>query len=241
MRDVVVFVPGLMCDARAFGPQIADLSREGPVMAAAPVQGERIEEMASRMLDALPQRAALVGHGLGGMVAMEILRRAPDRVSRIALIGTTPLGETPHRAAERDPLVVRARAGRLSEAMRESMTSAGLAPGPQKAGVAGLLEEMALGLGAETFVRQVRALQRRRDQQATLRRILVPSLLLCGAHDAACPVKRHEFMAEMIHGAALEVVEEAGHFPMLEAPEAVADALRRWLAAPMLLRGALGH
>ena len=95
---------------------------------------------------------------------------------------------------------------------------------------------MARDLGPEVFLRQIRALQRRRDQQATLRKCKVPALVLCGAHDGLTPVKRHEFMAGLIPYAELRVIEEAGHVPTLEAPEAVTEALRAWMGQPFVLR-----
>ncbi|MFZ7090179.1 alpha/beta fold hydrolase [Primorskyibacter sp. 2E233] len=236
MREVVVFIPGLMADARAFGPQIADLSRDFGVMCVPPTRGERIEEIASGMLDLLPKRCALVGHGLGGMVAMEILRRAPDRVSRLALMDTTPLAETPQQAAERDPRIIRAKTGKLAEVLKEELPASALAAGPYRADILALVEDMAAVLGLETYLHQIRALQRRRDQQGTLRRISVPTLIMCGALDRLFEVKRHTFMAELIPGANLHVIEEAGHLPALEQPEEVADALRGWLSAPLVLR-----
>lgn len=85
-------------------------------------------------------------------------------------------------------------------------------------------------------MRQSRALQRRRDQQKTLRGCKVPALVLCGVHDALCPVKRHTFMAELIPYAELRVIEGAGHLPTLEQPEATTAALRHWLAQPLVLQ-----
>lgn len=236
MMEPVVFLPGLMADARLFGPQLADLSRERAVMAAAPTGGERIEEIASALLDVLPKRAALVGAGLGGMVAMEIVRRAPERVLRLALMDTTPLAMTPQQAAERDPRIIRVRTGKLAEVMREEVSGADLAPGPNRSEVQALVAEMAAGLGPEVYVRQARALQRRKDQQATLRRIVVPTLVLCGAGNRRYEVKRHVFMAELIRSARLQVIEGAGMLPSLEQPEAVAEALRHWLSMPLVLR-----
>jgi pimeloyl-ACP methyl ester carboxylesterase len=95
---------------------------------------------------------------------------------------------------------------------------------------------MGRSLGAETFVAQSRAMQRRPDQQKTLRDCRVPALVLCGAHDSVVPVRRHETMAELIPGAVLKVIEDAGHLPPLEQPEATTEALREWLAAPLVLR-----
>lgn len=236
MIEPLVLLPGMMCDARLFGPQIAELSSEMPVMVAPVSHGERIEEIASNLLGALPARFALAGLSMGGIVAMEILRRAPDRVSRLALMDTNPLAETPVVAANREPQIVKVRLGRLIEVMRDEMKPNYLAPGPQRADVMALVMDMAEVLGPEVFIRQSRALQRRRDQQVTLRKCRAPTLVLCGAHDALCPVKRHSFMAELIPGAELRVIEEAGHLPTLETPGEVTAALRDWMRMPLVLR-----
>ncbi|WP_289149891.1 alpha/beta fold hydrolase [uncultured Salipiger sp.] len=236
MAEPLVLLPDLMCDARLFGPQIADLSREMAVTVAPVSSGERVEEVASALLDVLPRRFALVGLGLGGMVAMELQRRAPDRVARLMLISTTPLAETPQQAAELDPLIIKARTGRLREAVRALRPVDCLAPGPFRMEIQAMLDEMAEGLGVDVFTRQIRVLQRRRDQQSALRKLRVPVTVLCGAHDITLPVKRHAFLAELIPGARLEVIEDAGHLSPLEAPDAVSDAIRDWLQAPMLAR-----
>lgn len=236
MAEPLVLLPEFMCDARLFLPQLLALGRDRPVTVAPLSGGERIEEIASHLLPQLPQRFALAGLGLGGMVAMEILRRAPDRVGRLALMDTEPLAETPAQAAERDPLIVRARSGALDAAVAEVIRPDHLAPGPGRFEIMSTLAAMARDLGPEVFVRQIRALQRRRDQQATLRRCKVPTLLLCGAADTLMPVKRHAFLAELIPGAELRVIEGAGHLPTLEAPDETTDALSDWLDSPYVLR-----
>ena len=126
--------------------------------------------------------------------------------------------------------------GKLGEAMQARMASGFLAPGKGRGEVLTRAMEMAETLGGDTFVRQSRALQRRRDQQAVLRKCKVPALVLCGEHDMLCPVKRHAFMAEMIPYAKLTVLEDAGHWPSLEAPEATTAALRDWLHQPLVLQ-----
>jgi len=229
-NDPVVFLPGMMCDARLFAPQLADLGRDRAVTVAPITHGERIEEIASNLLDVLPARFALAGLSMGGIVAMEVLRRAPDRVVKLALMDTNPLAETPQSASGYEPLVAKLRAGLIPEAVEMMLGGDVLAPGPQRAEVLALAVEMARGLGAETVIRQVRALQRRRDYQAVLRRCKVPALVLCGAEDRLTPPRRHSFMVDLIPEATLCLIDGAGHLPVLEQPTAVNVALRDWLS-----------
>ncbi|MDG1801878.1 alpha/beta fold hydrolase [Thalassobium sp. R2A62] len=236
MTEPILFLPGMMCDARLFQPQINALSLDMPVMVAPITRGERIEEIASDVLSAAPAKFALAGLSMGGIVAMEVLRRAPDRVTRVALMDTNPLAETPQYAAAREPQIIAAQTGRLTDVMRDEMKPNYLAPGPHRAEVLRQVMEMAQDLGPEVFVRQSRALQRRRDQQSTLRKIKMPALVLCGEHDALCPVKRHTFMAELIPYARLEVIADAGHLPTLEQPEQVIASIRRWMSQPLVLQ-----
>jgi len=198
--------------------------------------GERVEESASMILDMAPRRFALCGHGFGGTVALEILRRAPERVTRVALMDTNPLAETPQSAAGYEPLIVGARAGRFEDMMRMILKPEHLAPGPQRLQVMAQVAEMGRAMGPDVFIRQCRALQRRKDQQATLRRIKMPALVLCGEHDGLTPVKRHTFMAELIPYARLEIVPDAGHLPTLEQPEVVTAILRHWMTQPFVLK-----
>src|SRR6056297_3178186 len=103
MQEPVVLLPGMLCDARLYGPQLAALSPHHAVTVAPITGGERIEEIASGLLDLLPKRFALAGLSMGGIVAMEILRRAGDRVTRIALMDSNPLAETPQSSADLEP------------------------------------------------------------------------------------------------------------------------------------------
>ncbi|WP_208349109.1 alpha/beta fold hydrolase [Pseudaestuariivita rosea] len=236
MNEPLVLLPGLMCDARLFFHQINVISAERPVMVSPITQGERIEQIASDILSAAPAKFALCGLSMGGIVAMEVQRRAPDRVTRIALLDTSPLAETPAVAAEREPQIVRAKTGQLVEVMREVMQPKYLAPGPHRIDVLNTFIDMATALGPEVFIRQSRALQKRKDQQKTLRQLKCPVLILCGEHDTMTPVKRHEFMAELIEHAKLKIIEGAGHLPTLEKPKATTQALQDWLRQPYILQ-----
>ncbi|MGR3323182.1 MAG: alpha/beta fold hydrolase [Pseudooceanicola sp.] len=236
MGEPLVVIPGMACDARLFEHQIQTFAPSRTVTVALPTQGERMEEIASNLLSQLPPKFALLGVAFGGCVAMEIYRRAPERVQRIALVSTSPLSDTPQQAAERETLLVKLRAGQVDEALAGLMKPDYLAPGPGRFEAMNRVMEMGRALGAAAIERQLRAQQRRKDQQATLRRISAPAMVLCGAHDTLLPVKRHEFMAELIHHAEMRVLDDAGHLPPLETPEAVTEALRDWLKQPLVLR-----
>ncbi|WP_298292452.1 alpha/beta hydrolase [uncultured Litoreibacter sp.] len=230
MKEPLVLLPGMMCDARLFGPQIMAFGSERAIHLPPIGQHDRIEKMAVDVLNGAPDTFALAGLSLGGIVAMEVARIAPARVTRLALMDTNPLKETPQIAANREPQIARVMAGRLPEVMRDEMKPTYLADGPQREEVLELVMAMAMDQGEGVFVRQSRALQRRLDQQSTLVKLTLPTLVLCGEDDTLCPVKRHEFMAELIQTATLSVIPNAGHLPTLENPDATTQAMRDWLA-----------
>ena len=236
MTEPLLLLPGMMSDARVFLQQIVAFSRERSVQVADLSQGETVEQIAEQVLDAAPSRFALVGHGMGGVVAMEVLRRASNRVTRLALLDTNAQSETPAMAAAREAQIVKAKAGRLQDAIRDGVKSTDLAPGPRNAAVLKLLMDMAMDIGPETYIRQCRVMQRRPDQQKTLRTMRAPALVMCGVYDELTPIRRHEFMATLIPYAKLEIVGDAGHFPMLEQPEETTRLLRAWLEQPLILR-----
>ena len=233
--EPILFVPPILCDARVFGPQIGALSTAHAIMFAPPTQGERMEEIASQILSWAPSKFALVGMSMGGAVALEILRRASERVTRVALISTTPLAETPQMATAREPHIVAARSGRFHDVIDKEMPLDWLADWPNRLEVGNLVRDMALYQGPEAYVRQARAMQRRKDQQSTLRKVSQPTLILCGDEDSHLPIRRHEFLAEMMPQSKLEIVVGAGHLPSLEQPEIVIDQLRAWMRQPMVL------
>ncbi len=227
----LVLLPGMMCDARLFSPQVATLSAARSIFLAMPDTQISIGAMAAEVIAHAPPQFALAGLSMGGIVAMEILRQAPGRVARLALMDTNPLAESDEIRARRLPQIEAVRAGRLVEVMRDEMKPNYLAGGPRRTEILNLCMEMAVDLGPEVFVRQSQALMERPDQTETLRAARQPALVLCGRQDALCPVSRHEFMADLIPGAKLEIIENAGHLPTLEQPEKTNEVLRRWLEA----------
>lgn len=232
MSEPLVLLPDAMCDARLYWPQIADLSHDMAVMVAPVHLGDRIEEIASGLLDVLPRRFALAGCGFGGMVAIELQRRAPDRVARLMLIGSTPLADTPQQADERDRLVIKARAGKFDEAIAGLLPEESFTDGPFKSEIIALVRDMAKSFGSDIFVRQARAMQRRRDQQAVMVKLRIPVMIVAGTQDTLYPEKRQSVLAELVPGAILRMIAGTGHLPMLEDPDALSAAIRDWMRLP---------
>jgi pimeloyl-ACP methyl ester carboxylesterase len=236
MNEPLVMIPGLMADARLFLPQMVALGAARQMQICLPVKGETVEQISEAMLAGLPARFALLGHGLGGDVALDLVRRVPERVSRVVLMATDPLAEPPATAAARETRMVAARSGRLAQAMREEIPEGALADTPWRADVMALVTDMALGLGEGVFLRQSKALQRRPDMQKTMRKVRLPALVLAGAADTLVPLRRQEFTAQLMPYGQLQVVPEAGHLASLEQPEAVSAAIEAFLNGPMMLR-----
>lgn len=229
MREPIVFLPGMMCDARLFAPQMGAFSAEHPILFIPPVGTDSMADLARQVLEAAPPCFAIAGLSMGGIIAMEVIRQAPERISRVALMDTNPLADPPEKAPIREAQVLKVRRGGLVEVMREEMKPTYLADGPDKPAILDLCMEMAEALGAEVFASQSNAIQRRRDQSETLRNLSVPALLLCGEADQLCPISRHELMHDLIPNSRLEMIQGAGHLPTLEQPDRTNEALRNWL------------
>jgi pimeloyl-ACP methyl ester carboxylesterase len=227
----LVLIPGMMCDGRLFGPQIAAFSGQRSLTLATISTHDTVQELAANVLKDAPRRFALAGLSMGGIVAMEIMAQAPERVDRIALLDTNPLAETDEVKVRRIPQIEAVRRGQLAQVMRDEMKPNYLADGPGRTPILNVCMEMATALGASVFIRQSNALMGRADQTNTLATARMTTLVLCGRYDALCSVDRHRLMAELVPGARLEIIENAGHLPTLEQPEATNAALQRWLEA----------
>lgn len=224
----LVLVPGFMCDARLFAPQIAVLANDRDVLPVVPV-ADTLAGMADEVLAAAPRRFALGGLSMGGIVALEIIARAPERVARLALMDTTPLADAPANHSVRTRQIADVQAGHLDTVMRDELKPAYLVESPAKPAILDLCLDMARGLGPEVFRTQSLALRDRPSHEATLARIDQPTLILCGRQDRLCPVARHQEMHAAIPHSHLEIIDDAGHLPTLEQPERTTAALARWL------------
>lgn len=224
----LVLIPGMMCDARMWGGVDHDLGVQ--VIHHLPTGADTMTALAVRFLAEAPPVFALAGLSMGGILAMEILRQAPDRVERLALLDTNPHAETTAARARRGPQIQRALAGDLEGVMSQDMKPNYLAPGPDKPAILDLCMDMALTLGPLVFDRQSRALRDRSDQQATLAAFKGPALVLMGAEDRLCPLDRHQLMHHLMPQSRLHIIPGAGHLPPLEQPATTARALRDWLS-----------
>ncbi len=227
----LVLIPGMMCDARMWGGLPIHLYPRA-VEHFLPIGADTVETLAAQALRHAPPVFALAGLSMGGIVAMEILRQAPERVARLALLDTNPRAETPEMQASRAPQIARALAGGLAGVMRDEMKPNYLSQGPDRAAILDLCMDMALTLGPDIFARQSRALRERPDQQAALRAFEGPALVLMGEDDRLCPRGRHELIHALIPQSRFAVIGGAGHLPTLEKPAETAAEIVRWLDEP---------
>ena len=231
MTDVgdLILLPGMMCDARLFAPQIAVLQDSMRISVPLPVSAPNMAQLAAEVLADAPDRFALGGVSMGGILAMEIIRQAAQRVTHLALIDTNPFAERDEVKARRTSQMDAVRDGRLAAVMRDEMKPSYFTHRGENADLLDLTMAMATDLGPDAFIAQSLALRDRPDYEATLRHVTCSTLILCGRHDQLCPVERHEAMKAMIPHARLCIVEEAGHLPTIETPGIVTTALQELL------------
>lgn len=220
-----LLLPGMMCDARLWQPQIEQLDL--PVSVPDLGRAANFRDMATEVLVDAPPRFAMAGLSMGGILAFEIWRQAPQRVSHLALLDTNPHAEAEERRSMRLSQIEKAAAGRLRELAIESLKPMYLAAANRdNLELLDTILAMALDLGPAVFERQSLALRNRTDSVPTLETIDCPTAIICGAEDTLCPVGYHELMAERIPHARLTVIDDCGHLSSLEQPAAVTRALQ---------------
>ena len=222
-------VPGMMCDERIFSPQIEELSKNLEVTIADISSFSSVRELASDVLTKAPKKFSLLGHSMGGIVAMEIYSQEPNRIEKLILMDTNPKAELDEVKLKREPQIKDVREGKLLEVMRDEMKPNYLAESENKSSVLDVCMDMALSLGPDVFINQSRALQKRADQLNTIQSINIPVLIMCGSEDKLCTVERHEMMHNMISDSDLKIINNAGHMPTLEQPGETTEVLKEWL------------
>jgi pimeloyl-ACP methyl ester carboxylesterase len=233
-RPHLILVPGLMCDATVWANQTPALSGVTGITIADHESLDSLGAMAEAILDGAPLRFALAGHSMGGRVALEVFRRAPERVAGIALMDTAhaplPGGADGEQEIQgRYALLAKARAeGMHAMAVRwaENMVH------PSRLSDTGLMNSIHDMIARKTpdiFAAQIKALIARPSATALLSKIACPALVLCGRQDSWSVLAKHEEMAAVIPGSRLVIVEECGHMSTMERPGEVAAAMQEWI------------
>lgn len=227
-RTPLLLLPGLLCDAGLWAPQADALADVAEVQVADLSQDDRVEAMAARVLAQAPARFALAGLSMGGYVAFEILRQAPERVSRLALLDTTAAPDSPERALQRRRSLAILSRGRFLGVTQQLLPTL-VHPRHVLGPVGEAVQAMARRVGPEAYRRQQTAILHRPDSRPLLPMLTQPILVLGGADDALTPPAVVQALAEQIPGAQLHTLPDCGHLPTLEQPEATSALMRRWL------------
>jgi pimeloyl-ACP methyl ester carboxylesterase len=225
----IVLVPGLNCSARLYAEQIPALWRFGPVTVADQRRDESIAGIARRILAAAPPRFALAGLSMGGYIAFEIMRQAPHRVFKLALLDTGAGPETAEQTERRRHRIALTKAGRFAEAVDMHFPVVVHRDRHGDAALKRLVRAMAEEIGPEAFLRQQQAIIDRPDSRPGLAAIACPTLMLVGDGDVLTPPAQAQEIVAGIPGARLVIVPECGHLSTLERPQAVTQALVEWM------------
>jgi len=229
MPQPLVLLPGLLNTRRLYQSQIDDLADLAEVIVPELWHHDSIGAMAQAALDAAPGRFALGGFSMGGYVSFEILRRAPERVERLALMDTQAVPDTPEASARRRGFIEQSKMGRfhgVQPALLPQIVHRARLDDPS---VVQPILDMSKEVGAQGFINSQTAMIARPDSRPLLVGIRQPTLVLVGRQDVATPLARAQEMAADISHSRLVIIEECGHMAPLEKPAEVSAALRRWL------------
>ena len=227
---MLLFLPGLACDARIYEPQLAAFPDSRAVNGYG--LANTLQDMARVALDRAPESFDLFGHSMGGRVALEVFRLAPERVRRLALVSTGI-----HSLREGEPAKRRALQQVGWDNGFEALIDQWLPPMVAEANrgnpeIYGPLHEMNVDAGQEVFDAQIHALVNRPDVHDLLPQIACPTLVMTGELDSWAPPAQHEEIAAALPNAELVIVPGAGHMIQLEAPDAVNSAIASWIERP---------
>ena len=231
MRNMlpIICIPGLICSPRLYAEQVPSLWSVGPVTVAQHGYHDNVEEITRSILSTAPERFALMGLSMGGYVSFEIMRQAPERVVKLALLDTSARPDTPEQTENRRRQIETSATASMDE------IADGLFPKliHRRRGsdehLRNLLRQMAKETGRAGFVRQQTAIMNRTDSRPTLGEIRCPTMVLVGDGDELTPVEIAAEIADGIAGARLVTVPECGHLSTLEQPKQVTAALMEWL------------
>lgn len=226
----IVLITGQLLTDAVWQPLI-DAWPDREVIVADNRHDDTIDGFAARLLDQAPPRFVLIGHAMGGFVAFEVMRRAPERVAKLVLISTLASADGPAQTARRQGYIDLVEAGRFADVVEERIPI--LFPESRRGDerLLGLARRMAAETGAETFLAQQRAIMAREDSRPKLGEIAVPTLVVWGAEDGITSRAHQDEIVSLIDGAQLAVIPGAGHLVTIEAPEVVVPLLETFIDA----------
>lgn len=228
-KTPLVLLPAFMTTRALWGPQIEALADIAEIEVVELTPYDSVTKMAAAVLDRAPERFALAGLSLGGFTAFEILRRAPERIMRLALVSTTAGGDAPERLAARKTQIDAVRSGRFDEVVEGFLKVLQSPAHPWSPAVLETVRQMIYEAGPDCFFRQQDAMRNRVEMRDSLAAISCPTIVIHGRDDQSWPLENGEELAQLIPGARLSVIENCGHFPTLDQPEQTNAALRDWL------------
>ena len=231
LRPSVVLASGQLLTAECWAPQIAALSPDYDLRIADHGRDETIAGMAERLLAEAPDRFDLVAHAMGGFIAFEVMRRAPERVRSLALLATLASADGPAQTERRQGYIRLVEAGRFAEVAEDRIPILVHPARREDEPLLAAVRRMALATGPERFLRQQRAIMGRIDSRPGLAAITAPTLLLRGAADGITTQAHQDEMLAALPNAVFETVPDAGHVLTLERPQAVSARLAAWLAS----------
>ncbi len=227
----ILLIPGLICTDEVFAPQLPALWPFGPVTIASTLVGDSMVAIAASILATAPPRFALAGVSMGGYLSFEVLRQAPERVVKLALLDTSARPDTPEQSAGRRAMVARARNGEYAALVEEIFPALVHPDHIGNDALRAVHRREAAMIGVDGFARQQAANIGRPDSRPILATIGIPTLVLVGDADRLTPPDVAKEMAEGIAGSRFVVVPTAGHMSLREQPEAVNAALVDWMRA----------
>lgn len=225
----LVLLPGLICDEALWRHQTAYLKDVLTVQVVDMTRDDTIQALAERVLRESPASFALAGLSMGGYVAQEVMRHAPERVERLALVNTNARADTEEQRETRLGLIKLAELGKFKGVTPKLLPKLVHPARLKDPAVADVVMAMAERVGQDAFIRQVKAIMGRRDGRPDLEAIRIPTLILAGRQDLLCPVEMQEEMQARMPQSKLVLIEDCAHLSPLERPEAVTAVFRYWL------------
>lgn len=225
----MILIPGLGTSPRTYSNIIPELWQHGSVTIVNYAQNDSIEAMAKQILADAPEQFALIGHSMGGYIAFEIMRQAPERVSKLALLNTSARSDNDEAKQKRQEKIEQAKQGKFAEIIKGTLPAFVHPSHKDDKNLQEIITAAHNDAGAENYIRQQTAIMNRKDSRPDIKDITIPTLVLTGDDDKLLPLEHSQEIVNAIRGAKLVVVTQAGHMAALEQPREVSKALVEWL------------